>query len=49
MAVFLKDIGSTVYIWSSQHSDITEGNGRLIHSDGDVYEGECLNDKVIFI
>ena len=21
------------------------GKGRLIHSDGDVYEGEWLNDK----
>ena len=45
MAVFLKDIGSTVYIWSSQHSDMTEGNGRLIHSDGDIFIGMWKKDK----
>jgi hypothetical protein len=25
---------------------MAHGKGRLIHSDGDVYEGEWLNDKV---
>jgi len=24
---------------------MANGYGRLIHSDGDVYEGEWLNDK----
>ena len=24
---------------------MANGKGRLIHSDGDVYEGEWLNDK----
>jgi hypothetical protein len=28
---------------------MAHGKGRLIHSDGDVYEGEWLNDKVINI
>ncbi len=24
---------------------MANGHGRLIHSDGDVYEGEWMNDK----
>lgn len=26
-------------------NDMANGKGRLIHCDGDVYEGEWLNDK----
>ena len=26
-------------------NDIAEGKGRLIHSDGDYYEGEWKEDK----
>ena len=27
------------------HEDKSYGNGKLIHADGDIYEGEWKNDK----
>ena len=34
-----------IYLKGYWRNNMANGKGRLIHADGDVYEGEWINDK----